>query len=337
MKKLVVSGIAVLPALIASSAMAAETINAAGATFPAPIYQKWFEEYKTAHPDVQINYQAIGSGGGIRQLTEGTVDFGASDQPMTDEQIKAVKVKPLHFPTVMGAVVLTYNIPGVTTTLKLSPEVIAGIYLGSVTKWNDPKIMADNKGVTLPNKEVEVVHRSDGSGTTFVFTDYLSKVSPDWKMKVGANASVSWPLGLGGKGSDGVAGLVKQTPNSIGYVELIFAAQNKLEYADVKNAAGKFIHPSFMSVSAAASNSKEMPEDFRVSITNAPGAESYPISTFTWLLVPSQIADPTKKKAISDFLGWMMTNGQKDCEGLSYAQLPKAVVAKEQAQIRMIK
>ena len=245
MKKFVIVGLAVLPALFASCAMAAETINAAGATFPAPIYQKWFEEYRMAHPDVQINYQAIGSGGGIRQLTEGTVDFGASDQPMTDEQIKGVKVKPLHFPTVMGAVVLTYNVQGITMGLKFSPEAIAGMYLGNITKWNDPKIAADNKGVNLPNKEIEIIHRSDGSGTTFIFTDYLSKISPEWKTKVGANTSVSWPAGLGGKGNDGVAGLVKQTPNSIGYVELIYAVQNKMEFADVKNAAGKFVHPSF--------------------------------------------------------------------------------------------
>jgi phosphate transport system substrate-binding protein len=337
MKKFLIAGLAVLvPALFASSAMAAETINAAGATFPAPIYQKWFEEYKAAHPEVQINYQSIGSGGGIRQLTEGTVDFGASDAPMTDDQIKAVKIKPLHFPTVMGAVVMTYNLPGVTA-LKLSAEAIAGMYLGTITKWNDPKIAADNKGVNLPNKDIEIIHRSDGSGTTFIFTDYLSKISPDWKTKVGANASVSWPLGLGGKGNEGVAGLVKQTPNSIGYVELIYAVQNKMEYADVKNAAGKIVHPSFESVSAAAANSKEMPEDFRVSITNAPGAAAYPISSFTWMLVPSQIADPAKKKAITDFLAWMLTTGQKDCESMSYAQLPKAVVTKVQAQIKMIK
>ena len=285
---------------------------------------------------MQINYQSIGSGGGIRQLTEGTVDFGASDAPMTDDQIKAVKIKPLHFPTVMGAVVMTYNLPGVTA-LKLSAEAIAGMYLGTITKWNDPKIAADNKGVNLPNKDIEIIHRSDGSGTTFIFTDYLSKISPDWKTKVGANASVSWPLGLGGKGNEGVAGLVKQTPNSIGYVELIYAVQNKMEYADVKHAAGKIVHPSFESVSAAAANSKEMPEDFRVSITNAPGAAAYPISSFTWMLVPSQIADPAKKKAITDFLAWMLTTGQKDCESMSYAQLPKAVVTKVQAQIKMIK
>jgi phosphate transport system substrate-binding protein len=336
MKKFVF-GITSLTVLLASSAMAAETINAAGATFPTPIYQKWFEEFKAAHPDVSINYQSIGSGGGIRQLTEGTVDFGASDMPMTDEQIKALKVKPLHFPTVLGADVLTYNIPKVTATLKLAPEVIAGIFLGTISKWDDPKIKADNPGVTLPGRSIEVVHRSDGSGTSFIFTDYLSKVSPEWKTKVGANTSVQWPIGLGGKGNEGVAGLVKQTPYSIGYVELIFAVQQKMAYADVKNSAGKFVKANFDSVTAAAANSKEMPDDFRVSITNAPGPASYPISSFTWMLIPSQIPDATKRKAITEFLTWMMTTGQKDCVGLAYAPLPKAVVAKEQKQIALIK
>lgn len=337
MKKLVVSVFVALPALFATGAFAAETINAAGATFPAPIYQKWFGEYKAAHPDVQVNYQAIGSGGGIRQLTEGTVDFGASDMPMTDEQIKGLKVHPLHFPTVLGAVVLTYNVPGITMGLKLTPEAIAGIYLGEVKKWNDPKITSANPGVKLPGSDIEVIHRSDGSGTTFIFTDYLSKVSSEWKSKVGANTAVSWPTGLGGKGNDGVAGLVKQTPGAIGYVELIYAVQNHMAFADVKNAAGKFVVPSFASVTAAAANSKEMPADFRASITNASGAASYPISSFTWLLIPSDIKDPAKKKAITDFLAWMMTTGQKDCEALSYAPLPKAVVSKEQKQIAMIK
>jgi phosphate transport system substrate-binding protein len=337
MKKFAVMSLTVLPALLATTAMGAETINAAGATFPAPIYQKWFGEYKTAHPEVQINYQPIGSGGGIRQLTEGTVDFGASDAPMTDEQLKALKVKALHFPTVMGAVVLSYNLPGVTAPLKLTPEAVAGIYLGDIKKWTDPKIKSVNPGVNLPDKEIEVVHRSDGSGTSFVFTDYLSKVSPDWKTKVGANASVSWPVGLGGRGSDGVEGLIKQTPNSIGYVELIYAVNNKMAFADIKNAAGQFVTPSFSGVSAAAAASKEMPDDFRVSITNAPGAKSYPISTFTWLLIPSEIKDPAKKAAITGFLAWMLKDGQKDCEGLSYAQLPKGVVTKVQKQIAMIK
>lgn len=337
MKKLVALSFVVLPLLLATAAMGGETINAAGATFPAPIYQKWFGEYKMAHPDVQINYQAIGSGGGIRQLTEGTVDFGASDMPMTDEQIKALKVHPLHFPTVLGAVVLSYNVPGVTTALKLTPDAIAGIYLGEIKKWNDPKIASVNPGVKLPGSDIEVIHRADGSGTTFIFTDYLSKISGEWKSKVGANTSVSWPTGLGGKGNDGVAGLVKQTPGSIGYVELIYAVQNHMAFADVKNAAGKFITPSFAGVTAAAANSKGMPADFRASITNQGGAATYPISSFTWLLIPSEIKDPGKKKAITDFLSWMLTTGQKDCEGLSYAPLPKAVVAKEEKQIAMIK
>ena len=337
MKKLVVMGLTVLPALFAATAMGAETINAAGATFPNPIYQQWFSEYKMAHPDVQINYQSIGSGGGIRQMTEGTVDFGASDMPMTDEQIKAMKVKPLHFPTVLGADVISYNVPGVTGDLNLTPEAIAGIFLGQVKKWNDPKIASTNPGVKLPASDIEVVHRSDGSGTTFVFTDYLSKVSPEWKSKVGANTSVSWPVGLGGKGNEGVSGLIKQTPGSVGYVELIYAVEQKMPYANVKNASGKFVKPSFDSVTAAAAAAKAMPDDFRVSITNETGPAVYPISSFTWMLVPSEIKDPTKKKAITDFLAWMLTTGQKDCEKLSYAPLPKAVVAKEQKQIAMVK
>lgn len=340
MKKLVITGLA-LTGLAATAAIAAQTINGAGATFPNPIYQQWFGEFKMAHPDVSINYQSLGSGAGIRQLTEGTVDFGASDLPMTDEQLKAMadakKPKPLHFPTVLGAVVLTYNVPGVTGDLNLTPEVIAGIYLGEVTKWDDAKIASANPGVKLPSKAIEVVHRSDGSGTSFIFTDYLSKVSPAWKMKVGANASVSWPLGLGGKGSEGVTGLVKQTPNSVGYVELLYALQQKLPVASVKNAAGKFVKPSVASVTAAAAGAKEMPADFRVSITNEAGAGAYPISSFTWLLIPSEIKDPAKKKSITDFLSWMLTTGQKDCEALSYAPLPKAVVDKEKAQIALVK
>jgi phosphate transport system substrate-binding protein len=338
MKKLAVAGFTVLlPALFATGAMGADTINAAGATFPAPIYQKWFQEYKTAHPDVQINYQALGSGAGMRQLGAKTVDFGASDEPMTDERTKALNVDPLHFPTVMGAVVLTYNIPGVSKALKLTPEAIAGIYLGDIKKWNDPKITSSNAGVSLPDKDIQVVHRSDGSGTSFVFTDYLSKVSADWKSKVGANDSVSWPIGLGGKGNDGVTGLVKQTPYSLGYVELFYALQNKMAFADIKNASGKFVTPSLEGVTAAAANSKEMPADFRVSITDAPGDKSYPISTFTWLLIPKQIQDATKREAIKGFLAWMLTTGQKDAAALSYAPLPKAVVDKEQKQIALIK
>ncbi len=320
------------------AASAAVTINAAGATFPAPIYQKWFEEFRKAHADIQINYQSIGSGGGIRQLTEGTVDFGASDMPMTDEQLsKITKFKVLHFPTVLGGVVATYNLPG-AGSLKFSGATLAGIYLGTITKWNDPAIAKDNPGVKLPNDDITVVHRSDGSGTTFVWTDYLSKVSSTWKSKVGANTSVSWPVGLGGKGNEGVAGLVKQTPGSIGYVELIYAVQNHMEYAAVKNAAGNFVKADFNSISeAAAGAAKDMPADFRVSITNAPGKGAYPISSFTWMLIPATIPDGTKKTDIVNFLNWMLTTGQGEAEGLSYAPLPKAVVAKEQKQLALIK
>lgn len=328
----------VLLTVAASAATAAETINGAGATFPAPIYQKWFEEYHKAHPDVQINYQAIGSGGGIRQITEGTVDFGASDMPMTDEQIsKITKFKVLHFPTVLGGIVPTYNVPG-APDLKFSGPTLAGIYLGSIKKWNDPALAKDNPGVKLPNEDITVVHRSDGSGTSFVFSDYLAKVSPEWKSKVGVNASVNWPVGLGGKGNEGVAGLVKQTPNSIGYVELFYAVQNKMEYGSIKNVAGNFVKANFTSISAAAAGAaKEMPADFRVSVNNAPGKDAYPISSFTWLLIPDKIDNAAKKKAITEFLQWMMTAGQADAEGLAYAQLPKPVVVKEQKQIALIK
>ena len=322
----------------ASVASAAETINAAGATFPAPIYQKWFEDFHKAHPDTQINYQAIGSGGGIRQLVEGTVDFGASDMPMTDDQLsKVTRYKVLHFPTVLGGIVPTYNVPG-AASIKFSGDTLAGIYLGNIKKWNDAALKKDNPGLNLPNEDITVVHRSDGSGTSFVFSDYLSKVSPEWKTKVGVNASVNWPVGLGGKGNEGVAGLVKQTPNSIGYVELIYAVQNKMDYGAIKNAAGNFVKADFNTVSeAAAGAAKEMPADFRVSINNAPGKNAYPISTFTWLLIPDKIGDAAKKKSITDFLQWMMTTGQGDAQGLSYAPLPKQVVAKEQKQIALIK
>jgi phosphate transport system substrate-binding protein len=321
-----------------SIAASAETINAAGATFPAPIYQKWFEEFHKAHGDVQINYQSIGSGGGIRQLTESTVDFGASDMPMTDEQLsKVTKFKVLHFPTVLGGIVPTYNVAG-SPDLKFSGATLAGIFLGNIKKWNDPALKKDNPGANLPNEDITVVHRSDGSGTSFVFSDYLSKVSPEWKSKVGANTSVNWPVGLGGKGNEGVAGLVKQTPNSIGYVELIYAAQNKMSFGAMKNAAGNFVKADANTVSeAAAGASKDMPADFRVSITNAPGKNAYPISSFTWLLIPDKFDNPTKKKSITDFLQWMMTTGQADAAGLDYAPLPQPVVAKEQKQIALIK
>lgn len=335
MTKLVVIGLTLVSAF-AGTVYAADLINGAGATFPAPIYQKWFGEFKAAHPDVQINYQDIGSGAGIRQLTEGTVDFGASDMAMKDEAIAKLKVKAFHFPTVLGAVVLTYNVPEATKPLMLTPELIAGIFLGDITKWNDPKIAAENKGVKLPAKDIIVVHRSDGSGTSFVFTDYLSKVSPSWKSKVGVNDAVNWPTGMGGKGTAGVAGLVKQNAYSIGYVELLYAKQNKLGYATVKNSSGNYIEASVESVTAAAASSK-MTEDFRVSIVNASGKNAYPISTFTWLLIPSQIPDANKKKDIVEFLTWMLKNGQKEAASMDYAPLPASVVAAEMKQIALIK
>ena len=322
--------------LIAATA-AAQSINAAGATFPAPIYQKWFNDYSKVKPGTQVNYQAIGSGGGIRQLTEGTVDFGASDMPMTDDQLSKVKVKVLHFPTVLGGVVPTYNVEGVSGDLKFSGETLSGIFLGEIKSWDDAKLVKDNPGTKLPAKSITVVHRSDGSGTSFVFTDYLSKVNPDWKSKVGAGTSVNWPAGLGGKGNEGVAGLVKQTPNSIGYVELLYAVQNKMSYGFVKNASGKFLKADLTTVTdAAAGAAKSMPADFRVSITNAPGANAYPISTFTWLLIPSKIEDATKRIIVKEFLAYMLTTGQKDAAKLSYAPLPKSVVTMEEKQINSI-
>jgi len=314
------------------------TINAAGATFPYPIYGRWFEEFGKVDTDAQINYQSVGSGAGIQQLTKGTVDFGASDMPMKNEQIAAMKIKPLHFPTVLGGIVLTYNLPGISQDLKFTPEAVAGIYLGKIKKWNDGELVKYNPGVKLPDQDIIVVHRSDGSGTTFVFTDYLSKVSPEWKSKVGSNTSVSWPVGLGGKGNEGVAGDVKQTPYSIGYVELIYALQNKMPYGYLRNKAGVFLKADLESVTdAAAAAAKNMPADFRVSITNADGQKAYPIATFTYLLIPSKIDDPAKKKAIVEFLHWMLTTGQKDAPSLGYAPLPKEVVAREEKQIALIK
>jgi len=309
-------------------------INGAGASFPYPIYSKWFSEYNKKNPTIQINYQSVGSGAGIKQATEGTVDFGASDGPMNDEQLKAYSDKHgsgiLHFPTVLGAAVPTYNVPGVDATLNFTPEALAGIYLGKVTKWNDPAIASANKGVKLPADDIVVVHRSDGSGTSYIWTDYLSKVSDEWKSKVGKNTSLNWPVGLGGKGNEGVTGLVKQTPNAIGYVELIYAAQNKIPYGTVKNSSGAFVKADLAGVSAAAAaTAKEMPEDFRVSITNAPGKGAYPISSFTWLLIPEKFTDATKRDAMKGFLKWALTDGQGLVEDLSYAKLPKAVVDKE--------
>jgi phosphate transport system substrate-binding protein len=316
-------------------------INAAGATFPYPMYSKWFDEYHKKFPNLQFNYQSIGSGGGIQQVTAGTVDFGATDGPMNDVQLKQFRDKRgceiLHFPTVMGADVPVYNLPGVSQQLNFTPEALAGIFLGTIKKWNDPELAKANPGVKLPGADIVVVHRSDGSGTTYVWVDYLSKISKEWETKVGRGTSVNWPAGLGGKGNEGVSGQVKQTPNSVGYVELIYAVQNKMAYGKVKNAAGAFVQADLASVTAAAAGAmKEMPDDFRVSITNAPGNGSYPISSFTWLLIPAKIQDATKRKALIDFLQWMLKDGQNMTEPLAYARLPQPVIAKETKAISKI-
>jgi phosphate transport system substrate-binding protein len=326
-----------LAAAMIGSASAETNLNGAGATFPNPIYQKWFNEYHNTHKDVQINYQSIGSGGGIQQLTSGTVDFGASDGPMTDEQLSKVSGKVFHIPTVLGAVVPMYNINGVNTELKFTGDVLADIYLGNIKNWNDPRLAKSNPGVKFPDEDIVVVHRSDGSGTTYIFTDYLSKVSSAWKDKVGKGTSVNWPAGLGGKGNEGVSGMVKQTEGSIGYVELIYAVSNKMSYGTVQNAAGSFVKASLESVTAAAGSVKDMPEDFRVSITNAPGKDAYPISSFTWLLVPAEWADAGKEKAFVDFLTWMVDKGQTMTSALDYAPLPKNVAAKVKARIKEVK
>jgi phosphate transport system substrate-binding protein len=312
-------------------------LNAAGATFPYPIYSKWFDLYHTSHSNVQINYQSIGSGGGIRQLLDKTVDFGASDGPMNDDQLKQASVPILHFPTVLGAAVLSYNVPGVQTDLNFTPEALSGIFLGKVTKWNDPSIASANSGVKLPGDDIVLVHRSDGSGTTYIWTDYLSKVSPEWQTKVGKGTSVNWPVGLGGKGNEGVSALIQQTPGSLGYVELIYAVQNKMAYGKVKNSSGAFVKANLASVSAAAAAAaKFIPDDFRVSITNPEGKEAYPIASFTWLLIPSKFADAAKRDVVKDFLKWALTDGQQYAEALSYAKLPKEIVAKEMKAIAQI-
>jgi len=339
MKRIVLSSLLLLCLAATASAQGGNALllNAAGATFPYPIYSKWFDVYHTQHPDIQINYQSIGSGGGIRQLLAGTVDFGASDGPMSDDQLTQAKFKILHFPTVLGAVVPTYNVAGVSGDLNFTQKALAGIYLGTITKWNDPEIANANKGVSLPNADIVVVHRSDGSGTSYIFTDFLSKASDDWKNKVGKGTSVNWPVGLGGKGNEGVTGLVKQTPGSIGYVELIYALSNNIPYGKVQNAAGKFLKADLAGVTAAAAGAaKDMPDDFRVSITNAPGATAYPISSFTWLLIPAQISDAGKREAIKGFVKWMLAEGQTYNEALSYAKLPKPVIDKEKKAIALI-
>jgi len=313
-------------------------INGAGATFPAPIYTKWFSEYNKLHPNVEINYQPLGSGAGIRQITNQTVFFGASDGPMTDEQLKAAPDHIFHFPTVLGAVVPVYNIPGVKAELKFTGPVLADIYLGKITKWNDPAIAKLNAGVNLPGTDINVVHRSDASGTTFIFTDFLSKISPEWKSKVGVNTSVNWPTGVGGKGSEGLTGVVTQSPGSIGYVELVYALQNKISYGSVQNAAGEFLKGSVQTVTAAAAAAAPtMPADFRVSITNAPGKGAYPISSFTWLLLYENPKNKAMGKAMNDFVKWAITDGQKDAVALGYAPLPANVVKLEMAQLAKIK
>jgi phosphate transport system substrate-binding protein len=321
---------------LALPAFAQTTLNGAGATFPYPIYSKWFSEYHKAHSDVQVNYQSIGSGGGIRQVLAGTVDFGASDGPMTDEQLGLAKVKILHIPTVLGAVVPAYNIPGVTGDVKFTPEALAGIFLGKITSWNDKALTAANPGVNFPNQPIVVIHRSDGSGTSYIFTDYLSKVTADWKNGPGKGTSVKWPVGLGGKGNEGVAGMIRQMEGSVGYVELIYALQNKITYGSMKNPAGDFVKANLESVTTAAASVKNMPADFRVSITNAPGKGAYPISSFTWLLIPTKSQDPNKGKILTDLLNWCETDGQKLTADLSYAPLPDTVVAKVKEAIKQV-
>jgi phosphate transport system substrate-binding protein len=332
--------IALAALLLLATRVSAQTveITGAGATFPNPIYSKWFSEYNKMHPNVKINYQSIGSGGGIRQLSAGTVFFGASDGPMTNDQIVAAGFRILHLPTVLGGVVPVYNTPGVSAELRFTGPVLADIFLGKITRWNDPAIRGLNPGVSLPGDDITVVHRSDGSGTTYIWVDYLSKVSPEWKQKVGVATSVNWPAGVGGKGNEGVAGLVKQTPGAIGYVELIYAVANKISYGSVQNQAGEFVRASTEAVSnAAAVAAKNMPKDFRVSITNAPGKNVYPISSFTWLLVQEAPKDVQRAKALADFIRWALTDGQKFAPELGYAPLPKEVVALEMDALKRVR
>ena len=333
-----VGGILLAGAAATAATARAEQINGAGATFPYPIYSKWFSDYNKLHPDVEINYQSIGSGGGIRQLNNQTVFFGATDGPMTPDQMQGAPGRILHLPTVLGAVVPIYNIPGVDAPLKFSGTLLADIILGKVTKWNDPAIAGPNPGVKLPSTDITVAHRSDGSGTTYIFVDYLSKVSPEFKTKVGVATSVNWPVGVGGKGNEGVAGLVKQTPGSIGYVELIYAKQNNIDYGSVKNMEGEFVAASLDSVTAAAAvAAKQMPPDFRVSITNAPGKGVYPISSFTWLLFYENPKDKPKARTMVDFMKWALSDGQKAASDLGYAPLPSEVVALEMEALKKIK
>jgi phosphate transport system substrate-binding protein len=312
--------------MLAMGVAQAQKITGAGATFPYPIYSKWFNEYSSAHPGVEVNYQSIGSGGGITQVTKGLVDFGASDMPMTDQALKESPIKLIHIPTVMGAVVPIYNVPG-AAEIKFSPEVLADIYLGKVTNWNDPAIAKDNGGVKLPDQRIIVVHRSDGSGTSFIWTDYLSKVSHDWNDGPGKGTSINWPVGVGGKGNEGVAGLVRQLPGAVGYVELIYALQNKISFGEVKNASGKWVRASIEGVTAAAATAK-IPADYRISITNAPGDTAYPISSFTYLLIPTKGTDANKSKVLKDMLSWIVKDGEGQVSSLSYAPLPQELADK---------
>jgi phosphate transport system substrate-binding protein len=330
-----------LCAFLALPLVAQTTLNGAGATFPNPMYSKWFSEYGKMHGGVQINYQSLGSGAGIRGVTEGTVDFGASDMPMTDGQLAEAQAKLntkiLNIPTVLGAVVPAYNVPGVSGEVKFTPDALAEIFLGKITKWNDKAITSVNPGIDFPDKSIIVVHRSDGSGTTFIWTDYLSKVSVDWKGQVGSNTSVKWPTGLGQKGNEGVAGSIRQLAGAIGYVELIYAVQNNITYGSVRNSTGAFIKASLEGVTAAAASASKMPADFRVSITDAPGKDAYPISSFTWLLIPQQSKDAAKGMILADFVNWMLTNGEKMASALSYAPLPDNVAQKVREAVKQIK
>ena len=336
-RRLAMAGLlAALVSILGAGGVQAQTlINGAGATFPYPIYSKWFDEYAKIDQAVRFNYQSIGSGGGIRQISEQTVDFGATDGPMTDEQLKKAKAELFHIPTVMGAVVATYNLPG-NPKLQFAPDVLADIFFGKITKWSDPRIKALNPDAKLPDQPIVVVHRSDGSGTTFIWVDYLSKVSAEWEQRVGRGTSVKWPVGLGGKGNEGVAGQVKNTPGALGYVELAYAITNKLPVASIKNAAGKFIEPTIESTTAAAASVKDIPADFRVSLTNAPGEKAYPIASFTWLLVYRDQPDEVKGRAITRFLWWATHEGQKYPSDLLYAPLPSQVVKQVEQKIKQI-
>ena len=336
MKTVIAGLLALIVGSFAQPAHAQTLINGAGATFPYPIYSKWFDEYTKIDPEVRFNYQSIGSGGGIKQVSARTVDFGASDGPMTDEQLKQAPSAVFHIPTVLGAVVATYNLPG-SPKLKFTGEVLADIFLGKITKWNDSRITALNAGVSLPDQPIIVVHRSDGSGTTYIWVDYLSKISPEWQQKVGKGTSVNWPVGLGGKGNEGVSGQVKNQPGALGYVELAYAVKNKLPVASIKNAAGKFVEPTIATTTAAAAGAaRSMPEDFRVSLTNPPGDEAYPIASFTWLLVYRDQPNEVKGRALVKFLWWMSHEGQKYADDLLYAPLPTQVVKQIEAKIKQI-